>query len=126
MIVVIQGVRNRGWIFATTGGSRPSFDIAKKIRGWLRSMTRMTELRPAIAPSLTSPESHFMPIASIADGDRVGDVELLVVDDARHHDGAEDSRGSCRSTSEPMMPIGMSRWGFLASWAVVETASKPM
>ena len=29
-------------------------------------------------------------------------------------------------TSEPMMPIGMSRWGFLASCAVVETASKPM
>ena len=28
--------------------------------------------------------------------------------------------------SEPMMPIGMSRWGFLASCAAVETASKPM
>ena len=29
-------------------------------------------------------------------------------------------------TSEPRMPIGMSRCGFLASWAAVETASKPM
>ena len=29
-------------------------------------------------------------------------------------------------TSEPMIPIGMSRWGFLASWAAVETASKPI
>ena len=84
MIVVIQGVRNRGWIFATTGGSRPSCAIEKKIRGWLRSMTRITEVSPAIAPSLTIAESQFSPMASIADGDRVGDVEQLVVDDPGH------------------------------------------
>ena len=29
-------------------------------------------------------------------------------------------------TSDPRIPIGMSRWGFLASCAVVETASNPM
>ncbi len=29
-------------------------------------------------------------------------------------------------TSEPRMPIGMSREGFLASCAAVETASNPM
>jgi hypothetical protein len=28
--------------------------------------------------------------------------------------------------SEPRMPIGISRIGFLASWAAVETASKPI
>jgi hypothetical protein len=27
---------------------------------------------------------------------------------------------------EAMMPMGRSRWGFLLSWAAVETASKPM
>src|SRR3954466_7514160 len=27
---------------------------------------------------------------------------------------------------EPRMPIGMSRFGFFASWAAVDTASKPM
>ena len=31
-----------------------------------------------------------------------------------------------QTTSETMMPIGKSRCGFLASCAVVETASKPM
>ena len=28
--------------------------------------------------------------------------------------------------SEPRIPIGISRSGFLVSWATVETASKPM
>jgi hypothetical protein len=34
------------------------------MRGWLSSGTRITDVVPKIAPSLTIGESHFMPIAS--------------------------------------------------------------
>ena len=35
-------------------------------------------------------------------------------------------KSTVQMAREPRMPIGMSRWGFFASCAAVETASKPM
>jgi hypothetical protein len=35
-------------------GSRPSFAIARKIRGWASIITTITELNPASAPTVTS------------------------------------------------------------------------
>ena len=45
--VVTWGVPYLGWILAKLAGSRPSLAIAKKMRGWPSSETRMTEVRPA-------------------------------------------------------------------------------
>jgi hypothetical protein len=44
--------------------SRPSFDMVYKIRVWASRLTRITELRPRIAPNLTIGASHLRPIAS--------------------------------------------------------------
>ena len=125
MIVVMQGVRNRGWTLATTAGSRPSFDIEKKMRGWPRSITRITELRPGDCAELH--EGREPPDADRvdADGDRVGDVEQLVVDDAgqdeRHQDIEDRADDQRAEDADRHVALGV-----LASCAAVETASKPM
>ena len=46
------GVWNRGWMRPAHGGSRPSFAIDMKMRGCASIMTTMTELRPAMAPTV--------------------------------------------------------------------------
>src|SRR5687767_8638812 len=53
MIVVMYGVPNLGWTLLTPRGSRPSRLIAKKMRGWLKSITSSTEVMPATAPADT-------------------------------------------------------------------------
>src|SRR5712691_2610609 len=49
---VRYGVWNLGWILLTNCGRRPSLDIVQKTRDCPRSMTRITDDNPAIAPSL--------------------------------------------------------------------------
>ena len=44
---------------------RPSCAMARKIRGWPKSDTRITEVRPSTIPSLISGASQPMPAASI-------------------------------------------------------------
>ena len=56
------------------------------MRGWPSSMTRMTEVSPRIAPSLTTGASQLEADGVDADRDRVGDVELVVRDDAGEHE----------------------------------------
>ena len=52
-------------------------------------------------------------------------VSSFVIDQADHDPGNQDVKhGTYREL--PMMPIGISRCGFFASWAAVETASKPI
>jgi len=48
--VVMWGVPNLGCNLAKPWGRRPSLAMEKKIRGWPIIITRMTELRPAMAP----------------------------------------------------------------------------
>ena len=60
MIVVMYGVRNLGWTLLTPAGSRWSRLIAKKMRGWLMSMTSSTLVMPATAPAETSPAAQSL------------------------------------------------------------------
>ena len=52
-MVVMYGVPKRGCTLLTPGGSRRSRLIAKKMRGWLMSMTSSTLVMPATAPADT-------------------------------------------------------------------------
>src|SRR5688572_5670597 len=113
-IDVIQGVWNLGWILLTKGGSRPSLDIVQKTRDWPRSMTRMTDERPAIAPSLISVDIQPMPARSattaIGSGtlsSLYGTTPVAIADTTMY--------STVQMSSEPMMPIGMSFCGFFAS-----------
>ena len=47
-----------------------------------------------------------------------GTIPVMIADTAMYR--------MVQSASDPMMPIGRSRFGFFASSACVETASKPM
>ena len=51
--VPIEGVRNFGCTCPKNGGSSPSRAIAKKMRACASVMTSITDVMPAIAPSLT-------------------------------------------------------------------------
>lgn len=65
IMVLIYGVLNLGCTLENTGGKSPSFDIVKNILGCPKSITRITELRPAMAAILTIGLSQNMlfPIA---------------------------------------------------------------
>src|SRR5262249_46756445 len=124
-IVVIQGVQNFGCTRLTNSGSKPSSAIVQKIRDWPRSITRMTELRPAMAPSLISgaiqPTPAWSAATAIGSGTsncRYGTIPVAMADTAIYR--------TVQINNEPMMPIGISRWGFFASCAAVLTASNPM
>ena len=54
-----QGVRNLGWISEKTLGSRPSRDIEKNTRDWPSSITRITDVNPAMIAILISGWSHL-------------------------------------------------------------------
>src|SRR3989442_8559857 len=66
MIEVIHGVRNRGWMLLTNGGSRPSRDIVQNTRDCPRSITRITDDSPMIAPNLMTSDIHPIPARSAA------------------------------------------------------------
>ena len=66
MIVVMYGVPNRGCTLLTPCGSRPSRLIAKKMRGWLMSMTSSTDVIPATAPAETRYDAQSWPITASA------------------------------------------------------------
>ena len=124
-IVAMWGVRSVGWISAATGGSRPSCAIARKIRGCASSITRMTEVRPKTIPSLMNGESQPTPAASIPTAIGSGTFNLsngTMPVSTR----LTTTYSTVQITSEPRIPIGISRIGLFASCAAVETASNPI
>ena len=85
----------------------------------------MTEVSPKTIPNLINGESQPTPAASMPTAMGSGTFN--------RSNGTIPVRMKPTTTystvqmiSEPRMPIGMSRFGFLASWAAVETASKPI
>ena len=62
MIVVMCGVPKRRVDLADAAGTSPSRLIEKKMRGWLSSMTRRHDVKPATAPAETSPAAQSWPI----------------------------------------------------------------
>ncbi len=66
MIVVTYGVLNFGWTLLAPAGSRRSRLIAKKMRGWLMSMTSSTLVMPATAPAETRPAAQSWLITASA------------------------------------------------------------
>ena len=58
MIVVTYGVLNLGWTLLAPAGSRRSRLIAKKMRGWLMSITSSTLVMPHTAPAETRPAAQ--------------------------------------------------------------------
>jgi hypothetical protein len=66
IIVVMCGVPKRGWTLLTPFGSRPSRLMAKKMRGWLISITSSTLVMPATAPAETRYEAQSWPISASA------------------------------------------------------------
>ncbi len=82
-----HGVRKRGWTSPKIDGSRPSRAIVKKMRGWPSSITRITDERPGDGADLhdRAQPREAGPRGVDADGDRVGHVERVEVDDAGQH-----------------------------------------
>ena len=68
MIVVMCGVPKRGCTLLTPGGSSWSRLIAKKMRGWLMSMTSSTLVMPATAPADTRGPVLLMTRQRVRDG----------------------------------------------------------
>ena len=77
MIVVMYGVPKRGCTFAAIGGKRPSLAMAKKMRGCPRSITSMTDDRPAMAPISTAVASQSWPVASTPTAMGCGTLSFL-------------------------------------------------
>jgi hypothetical protein len=96
------------------------------MRVWPYSSTSITDERPAMAPIFTRTANHGRPIALTAFAIGAGSFSSVVGHDANQHRRGEDVERSVQTTSEPMMPIGMSRAGSRASAPAVETASKPI
>src|SRR6266513_3820338 len=88
-------------------------------------MTRITEDRPAIAPSVMREDIQPSPARSAATAIGSGTLSSLyeitpvAIPETRMY-------STVQMSSEPMMPTGMSFCGFLASCAAVLTASNPM
>src|SRR6266550_6072981 len=88
-------------------------------------MTRITEDRPAIAPSLMRVDIQPSPARSAATAIGSGTLSSLyeitpvAIPETRMY-------STVQMSSEPMMPTGMSFCGVLASCAAVLTASNPM
>src|SRR5689334_2927815 len=64
MIDVMYGVWYLGWILFTNWGSRPSLDMLQNTRDWPSNMTKITDERPAMAPSLISVDIQPSPARS--------------------------------------------------------------
>ena len=76
-------------------------------------------------PSLISGPSQPAPAASMPTAIGSGTFEPVVRHDPREDEADRDIEHGA-DASDPMMPIGMSRSGTLASCAAVETASNPI
>src|SRR5882672_4282793 len=88
-------------------------------------MTRITDDNPAIAPSLISEDIQPRPARSATTALGSGTLSSLeIITRVAIADTMMYNR--VQMSSDPMMPIGMSRCGFLASCAAVLTASNPM
>src|SRR4051812_17073163 len=114
------------------GGSRRSRDIARKIRAWLRKVMSSTLVIPARAPVEIRADAQFSAgllstlalrlkaeaIAALVSMSGYRSMPVITPDTARYK--------KVQITSEAMMPMGTSRWGFLASSEWAEIESKPM
>ena len=97
------------------------------MRGWPSSITRITEVRPAIAPILTMGRSQAIAGPTALTPTAMGSGTLSSVYLTMPvRTNATAMYSTVQIAREPRMPIGMSRCGFLASWAAVDTASNPM
>src|SRR5262245_59848235 len=134
--VVMYGVRNLVCTLLAQAGSRPSLAIEKKIRGCPSIITTMVELKPAIAPNLTrkgmmlispdseDPEARWLAASTAIAIGAATPSSLYRTSPTRTPETRMYS--TVEMASEPRIPIGMSFCGFFASWAAVETASKPI
>ena len=61
-----HGVWNFGWMLLKMEGSRPSRDMEKKTRDWPSSITRITEVKPAMMASLTAVFSQTNGVLAMA------------------------------------------------------------
>src|SRR6185437_6126359 len=95
------------------------------MRGWPRSITSIVLVRPMIAPSFTIGLSHLMPVASMPNAIGAGTLSCVYLTMPVSTSATATYR-IVQITSDTMMPIGMSRCGFRASCAAVDTASNPM
>ena len=119
-----------GDVSRKTYGDQTVFAHRIETRDWPSNMTRITEeesRRDRDRDRLRQP-LVAMHVFRYRKGDRCFTTRRAEVLHRRY--AAEDvtvkaRRGLCRSAS-PGLPIGMSRFGFFASCAAVETASKPI
>ena len=121
----LPGVRNVGWMAAKNGGNSPSRDMAISTRADPSSITSSTDVIPATPAAAIRPSAHASPTCLNA-SDTPAPRRAGRTAPSRSARPPPRCTGRCRSSSDPMMPIGTSRCGFLASSAWVETASNPM
>src|SRR5947209_1702108 len=124
-IVERYGVRKRGCTLLAHAGSRPSLDIEKKTRDCPSNITTIVLLNPQIAPSLTTMLPQRTPVTSMPMAIGSGTSRLVYLTNPVSTAATRMYR-TVQTASDPRMPMGMSRAGFFASWAAVDTASKPM
>ena len=106
--------------------------IEKNTRDWPINITKITEENPARMATVTEVANHSYPFiySEIA---YATDASFPLAGSTKSVHGATPVN-TCpnkmykivHTTNEPKIPIGISRFGFLASCAAVETASKPM
>ena len=73
-IVVTYGVLNFGCTLLKDAGNSPSLDIEKKILGCPINITKITELKPAIAPTLINGLNHFSPSPAVSTATAIGAI----------------------------------------------------
>ncbi len=124
--VAKNGVPYFGCTFDRRAGIRPSRDIANRMRVWPYAITSITVLMPRIAARSTKPATQSSPATCSASDtgwstplkSMCGTMPVMIA--------ATTTYRMVQMISEPMMPIGRSRAGFLTSSAAEVTASKPM
>ena len=79
-------------------------------------MTRITELKPAIAPSLTIAGQPFHAHRVDRDRDRIGHVELLVIDDPGQNDRPQaiEDRADDQRTDDSDRHVALRVFGLLS------------
>ena len=125
-IVFFHGVRNFGCTAAKNFlGNSPSLAIEYKTRVWPRSMTSITLVSPASAPSVMMCDAPVRPRSRNA---RATGASILISRQGTMpvSTAATAMYNTVQTSRDKMIPIGRSRCGFFASCAVVETASNPM
>src|SRR6266498_1628444 len=114
MMVVMWGVLYLGWTLAAQGGSRPSRAMDMKIRAWPSWNTSSTDVIAATAPNARMPAAQpaWMYCSATASGSGTLSLSQGM---SPVSTSAIATYSTVQMIRDAMIPMGISRCGFLAS-----------